>query len=179
MPNSMFPRHQEVCFYAVKYCKIVIFCTFFERGSYKNQGIDMKFNMDKLSGVGYVHTKFHVSWTSKKLFLCCKISQNCNFWYFSERGSYKNWGMDIKVYRNKLAGVRNVCTKFHVSQTSGSLFLYCRILHICYFLYFLELGSYKNRGIDMKFYMDKLEKVNYVHTKFQVSWISGSLFLCC
>ena len=85
----------------------------------------------------------------------------------------------MKLYRGKLAGIRNIHSKSQVSQTSGSLFSYCRILHICYFLYFLELGSYKNRGIDMKFYMDKLEKVNYVHTKFQVSWISGSLFLCC
>ena len=29
MPNFKFLGHQEVCFYTVKYCKIVIFCKFF------------------------------------------------------------------------------------------------------------------------------------------------------
>ena len=36
----------------------------------------------------------------------------------------------MKFLRDKLAGVRNVHSKFQVSRTSGNLFLYCKILHV-------------------------------------------------
>ena len=109
----------------------------------------------------------------KKAVKYCKI---VILLYFSERGSYEYWGINIRFHRDQLTGVKNVHTKFQVPRTSGSLFLYCRILHNCYFLYFFFLGFYKNWGIDMKFCMDKLAWVKHVHTKFQVSWISGSWF---
>ena len=41
----------------------------------------------------------------------------------------------MKFYRNKLAAVRNVHSKFQVFRTSGSLFLYCKILQDSDFLY--------------------------------------------
>ena len=83
----------------------------------------------------------------------------------------------MKFYRNKLAGVRNVHSKSQVFQTSGSLFLYCKILQNCNFLYLFELGCLKNQYNGMKLYMDKLTGMENLHTKFQVSQLSESMFL--
>ena len=139
----------------------------------------MKLYRDKLAGVRNVHSKYQVSWTSGSLFLYCRILQNCNLLYLLELGCHKNQYNDMKLYMDKLTGIRNLHSKYQVSRTSESLFLYCRILHNCYFWYFFELGFYKNWGIDMIFCMDNLARVKHVHTKFQVSRISGSWFLGC
>ena len=85
----------------------------------------------------------------------------------------------MKFYRDKLAGVRNVHSKYQVSWTSGSLFLYCRILQNCNLLYLFELGCHKNQYNDMKLYMDKLTGMKIPHAKFQVSQSSESMFLYC
>ena len=140
MPNFKFPSHQKVCFYTVKYCKIVIFCTFFQRGSYKNQGIDMKYFRGKQEGVSNVHSKFQVSRTSESLFLYCRILHNCYFLYFFELGFYKNWGIDKKFCMDNLARVKHVHTKSQDSRISGSWFLCCKIHKNCDFLYFFECG---------------------------------------
>ena len=85
----------------------------------------------------------------------------------------------MKFYRNKLAAVRNVHSKFQVFRTSGSLFLYCKILQNWNFLYLFELDCHKNQYNDMKSYMDNLTGMENPHAKFQVSGSSGSMFLYC
>merc|ERR1712228_924083 len=75
----------------------------------------------------------------------------------------------MKFYGDKLAGKRNVHSKYQVSRTSESLFLYCKILQNCNFLYLFELGCHKNQYNDMKLYMDKLRGRRNLHVKFQVS----------
>ena len=139
----------------------------------------MKLYRDKLAGVRNVHSKYQVSWTSGSLFLYCRILQNCNLLYLLELGCHKNQYNDMKLYMDKLTGVRNLHSKYQVSRTSESLFLYCRILHNCYFLYFFELGCHKNQYNDMKLYMDKLTGIRNLHSKYQVSRTSESPFLYC
>ena len=114
MPNFKFSGQHEVCSYTVKYCKIVISVPFFERGSYKNQGIDIRFYRDKVTGIRNVHSKFQVSQTSGSLFLNCKILQNCNFLYLFELGCLKNQYNDMKLYMDKLTGMKNLISTFPV-----------------------------------------------------------------
>ena len=85
----------------------------------------------------------------------------------------------MKLYRGKLAGIRNIHSKSQVSRTSGSLFLYCKILQNCNLLYLFDLGCHKNQYNDMKLYMVKLTGMRNLHAKFHVSPSSGTLFLCC
>ena len=47
------------------------------------------------------------------------------------------------------------------------------------FLHLFVHGSYRNCSIEIKFYMDKLEWVSHIHTKFQLSRSTGSLLVCC
>ena len=96
---------------------------------------DMKLYKDKLTGMKNLHAKFQVSRSSESLFLYCKILQNCNFLYLSVLDCHKNHYNEMKLYRNKLAGMKNLHAKFQVSGSSGSMFLYCKILQDSDFLY--------------------------------------------
>ena len=62
----------------------------------------------------------------------------------------------MKSYMVNLTGMENPHAKFQVSGLSGSMFLYCKIMQDSDFFTFFERGSYKNQGIDMNFYRDKL-----------------------
>ena len=153
MPNFKFSGQHEVCSYTVKYCKIVIFVPFFERGSYKNQSIDMRFFRGKQEGVSNVHSKFQVSRTSGSLFWYCKILQNCNFLYLFELGYHKNQYNDMKLYMDKLTGMKNLHAKFQVSQSSESMFLYCKILQDSDFLYlFLSVAPTEIEALTWNFW---------------------------
>ena len=88
----------------------------------------MKFYMDKLGRVAYVHMKFQVSRLSVRPFLCCKMLSKSHFLNFSERGSYRKCGIDVIFYIDILLLVGRIHTKFQVSRLSGSLLVYCKIL---------------------------------------------------
>ena len=69
-------RHPEVCQYAAKCSKNAIFWTFldfFKHGSFKNESINAKFQMDLVEHVFCLQTKYPVSASSRSLSICCKM----------------------------------------------------------------------------------------------------------
>ena len=83
----------------------------------------------------------------------------------------------MKFYMGKLGRVAYVHMKFQVSRLLVRPFLCCKMLLKSHFFYFFVRGSYRKCGSDVIFYIDILLLVGRIHTKFQVSRLSVSLFL--
>ena len=106
----------------------------------------MKFYRDKLVGIGNVHSKFQVSRTSGSLFLYCKILQNCNFLYLFERGYHKNQYNEMKLYKDKLMGMKNLMRNFKFPGHQKVCFYtvnYCKI--VIFFTFFWAWLLQKSR----------------------------------
>ena len=137
----------------------------------------MKFYRDKLVGIGNVHSKFQVSRTSGSLFLYCKILQNCNFLYLFELDCHKNQYNDMKLYMDKLTGMKNLHVRFQVSGLSGSMFLYCKILQDSDFLYFFWAWLLQKSGHWHEFLQGQTSGGKECTFQISISRTSGSLFL--
>ena len=127
---------------------------------------------------GHIHTVFQVSRSTGSLLVCCKMLQKCSFLHLFVHGSYKTCSVEVKFFMDKLGWVDYMHTKFQVSMSTESLLVCCKILRKCNFLHHCVHGSYKNCSIEMKFHIDELGWVGYVHSKFQVSRSMRSLLVC-
>ena len=177
IPNFKSPKHQEACFYTVKYCKIAIFCTFLS--CQKNQYNDMKLYMDKLTGMKNLHVRFQVSGLSGSMFLYCKILQDSDFLYFFWAWLLQKSGHWHEFLQGQTSGDKKRTFQISISRTSGSLFLYSKILQNCNSFFLFDVSCHKNQYNDMKLYMDKPTGMKNLHAKFQVSQSLESMFLCC
>ena len=73
------------------------------------------------------------------------------------------WQWEAKLYQHEI---------FHQAYFEKNTVKCCKNA-------FFERGPFRKCSIDVKFYMDKLGQVYYIHTKFEISRLSGSLKKCC
>ena len=153
--------YQHKIFHGVHFRKNAVKCcknAFLERGPLTKCSIDVKFYMDKLEQVYYIHTKFQISRSSGSLLKCCKMLQKCDFLYFFEHCSYRKCGIDAKFYMDKLEHVQCVHRKFQVPRISESPSIYCKMLQKCDFLTFQNIAPTKNATFALNFTWENQSK---------------------
>ena len=116
----------------------MIFLTFFERGSYKNQGIDMNFYGDRLAGVKNVHFKFQSPGHQEVCFYTVKYCKIAIFSSFLTLAATKINTMTWNYTWTNLQGWKTYMPNFKFPSHWKVCFyavVYCKMVIFCTFFW--------------------------------------------